>query len=682
MPVAQSDLLEDVHKAAQRKALLPWTLVAKHARVGLRQIFGIRSNSQKMMEASMKDAPIEAEFPSLPCCAFALMGLCAASQTFLDLAGQGLEDLLGADLRRVPLHGLLPNAMNKKLNLEAWFPLERLHQKTFAGASRLKASRRALHTETLSEEQREQLMANAAEFEETLDDTELVPVTVSLLLSPGKEGKVFWNLVHAFMTEVKKVAPVYSEKSLAMARLLFIAAVLSTSYAVRNRDKEAIIDPEYDEFESLESYEHDVIHELEEVDGELPEHDDRVVPLRAEVQVAHTLDDIPWKSKLTFTMSEVPAGLSFVANLRATNESASTMVASAMRKVINVTLPPHFSSLCKIATVQSQIFITIGPLEMHQEDTAALDTFLMHFGHVEFSEYQNVDWKELMSNLTEETNLLEKLYSGMKFMLNATLTTGLEHAIAHVVKAHSEPEYEQHHEYPVVKVEEIDPWTMAPSGEKSIRTNVVCFAHESPCTRNIEGDCCDTSGCLLDPEMQCQFNFTSCMAYCMPDTAAPLSPVAEKLAGLFAGVSTSLRVAYDEETRQELMHMLPPLGMRYGDITHMSAMTFHHLPATYLGSPPALALADLVNVLDGIESFESLELLGLPVKAKMTMTSESSPFPLLAKLLKDSELIEILQNKSDHTYEQHMEHFNDHHKYDSTIYDPIVDDPNASYEPF
>ena len=40
------------------------------------------------------------------------------------------------------------------------------------------------------------------------------------------------------------------------------------------------------------------------------------------------------------------------------------------------------------------------------------------------------------------------------------------------------------------------------------------------------------------------------MAYCM-DTAAPLSPVAEKLAGLFAGVSTSLRVAYDEETREE-----------------------------------------------------------------------------------------------------------------------------------
>ena len=37
-------------------------------------------------------------------------------------------------------------------------------------------------------------------------------------------------------------------------------------------------------------------------------------------------------------------------------------------QVINVTLPPHFSSLCKIATDQSQIFITIGPLEMHQEE--------------------------------------------------------------------------------------------------------------------------------------------------------------------------------------------------------------------------------------------------------------------------------------------------------------------------
>ena len=32
-----------------------------------------------------------------------------------------------------------------------------------------------------------------------------------------------------------------------------------------------------------------------------------------------------------------------------------------------------------------------------------------------------------------------------------------------------------------------------------------------------------------------------------------------------------------------------------GKATARSAMTFHHLPATYLGSPPALALADLVS---------------------------------------------------------------------------------------
>eukprot|EP00913_Durusdinium_trenchii_P019275 g18117.t1 len=157
-------------KSAQRKAALPWTLVAKGCAPKLRQ------------DATLKDVPMrEGEaFPALPCVAFSATGIVAASQSFLDLAGENLEEVLGADLRRAPLHWLLPK-MNKILNQEALVPLEKLHKNSFAG-----------HIwDALGEEDEVQ----------SSTENERQPVTVCLLLSPGREGKVFWNLVHAFKME-------------------------------------------------------------------------------------------------------------------------------------------------------------------------------------------------------------------------------------------------------------------------------------------------------------------------------------------------------------------------------------------------------------------------------------------------------------------------------------------------
>ncbi|CAK9052681.1 Uncharacterized protein SCF082_LOCUS28788 [Durusdinium trenchii] len=179
-------------KSAQRKAALPWTLVAKGCAPKLRQVCGLRPSGRKMLDATLKDVPMrEGEaFPALPCVAFSATGIVAASQSFLDLAGENLEEVLGADLRRAPLHWLLPK-MNKILNQEALVPLEKLHKNSFAGLSRTTRVRRE---DALGEEDEVQ----------SSTENERQPVTVCLLLSPGREGKVFWNLVHAFKMEVKK----------------------------------------------------------------------------------------------------------------------------------------------------------------------------------------------------------------------------------------------------------------------------------------------------------------------------------------------------------------------------------------------------------------------------------------------------------------------------------------------
>ncbi|CAJ1383835.1 unnamed protein product [Effrenium voratum] len=435
-----------------------------------------------------------------------------------------------------------------------------------------------------------------------------------------------------------------------MARALLLVASLCTAYAMRSREKESQFEPEYEA--TLRKYTDEMIHEVEEVDSKLPAHDDHVVPLLAEVQVAETLHDIGGLSNLTFTMSVERESPGFEARLRVTNRSLAAALVSAMRRVANASLPPSLGSLVKISSSSrwhhEEITITVGPFQMPPPAAAALETFVAHFGHLEFSEYQDVDWKKVMSNLTEDTNILEKFFFGMRYVLNATLTTGLEHAIGNVVKAHREPEYERAHEYDAVNVSWVDPYTRTYTGEMITRRYLTCQARESPCSTSSEGDCCDTSVCLIDKEIQCSHNFSACIPYCVHSAEDPsiIGTVVQKLGGLFTGAFASVRAAYDEETRKELIHMLPLLGMRYSDITQQYASVFHRLPAQFLGSPSALALAELVNVLDGIDSIDSLELTGLPVKAKVTMSSSSSPFPLLAKFLKDAQLVETLRNHS------------------------------------
>ncbi|CAE7266430.1 unnamed protein product [Symbiodinium microadriaticum] len=186
----------DPRGGQQRKAL-PWQEIATAVAGPLKQICGPRQDGQRMLEATLRNVPIREDeaFPGLPCVAFSLGGIMGASQSFMDLSGSPLEELLGADLKRAPLHGLLPMAQNKRLNLEAWSKLELLHSRTFAGASRLKASRRAVVADGL------EVAATAVEVTEE-EEEEMKSVTVSLLLSPMRQGKPFWNLVSAFTAEV------------------------------------------------------------------------------------------------------------------------------------------------------------------------------------------------------------------------------------------------------------------------------------------------------------------------------------------------------------------------------------------------------------------------------------------------------------------------------------------------
>jgi len=187
----------DPTRAGQQRKALPWQEIATAVAGPLKQICGPRQDGQRMLEATLRNVPIREDepFPGLPCVAFSLGGIMGASQSFMDLSGSPLEELLGADLKRAPLHGLLPMAQNKRLNLEAWSKLELLHSRTFAGASRLKASRRAVVADGL------EVAATAVEVTEE-EEEEIKSVTVSLLLSPMRQGKPFWNLVSAFTAEV------------------------------------------------------------------------------------------------------------------------------------------------------------------------------------------------------------------------------------------------------------------------------------------------------------------------------------------------------------------------------------------------------------------------------------------------------------------------------------------------
>ncbi|CAE7243626.1 tyw5 [Symbiodinium natans] len=189
----------DASRGQQRKAFA-WQEIAAAVAGPLKQICGARPDGQRMLEATLRNVPIKEDepFPGLPCVAFSLGGIAGASQSFMDLSGSPLEDLLGADLKRAPLHGLLPMAQNKRINLEAWTKLEQLHSRTFAGASRLKASRRAVVADGLEENK---ITSSAVEVTEE-EEEEMKSVTMSLLLSPMRQGKPFWNLVSAFKAEV------------------------------------------------------------------------------------------------------------------------------------------------------------------------------------------------------------------------------------------------------------------------------------------------------------------------------------------------------------------------------------------------------------------------------------------------------------------------------------------------
>ncbi|CAL1163656.1 unnamed protein product [Cladocopium goreaui] len=126
----------------------------------------------------------------------------AQSDHWEDFAGESLEKVLGSDLRRAPLHWVLPMETNKWLNLEAWVPLEKLHKSAFAGSSRLRQQNRVQANE--EEEEATTSITTSVSSSQSMFLEERTPVTVSLLLSPGREGKVFWNLVHGFRTEIKK----------------------------------------------------------------------------------------------------------------------------------------------------------------------------------------------------------------------------------------------------------------------------------------------------------------------------------------------------------------------------------------------------------------------------------------------------------------------------------------------
>jgi len=190
-------------RSAQRKAQLPWSLVAKAATRTLRRVCGIRPSGQRMLEATLKDVPMREgeDFPALPSVAFSASGICSVSQSFLDFAGENREKVLGADLRRAPLHWVLPNEMNKWLNLEAWVPLEKLHKGAFAGVNRLRQQTQTRQSAQVAQEEDEDEVPTTSQ---SIFESDRIPVTVCLLLSPGREGKVFWNLVHAFRTEIEK----------------------------------------------------------------------------------------------------------------------------------------------------------------------------------------------------------------------------------------------------------------------------------------------------------------------------------------------------------------------------------------------------------------------------------------------------------------------------------------------
>eukprot|EP00441_Pelagodinium_beii_P031800 CAMPEP_0197644268 /NCGR_PEP_ID=MMETSP1338-20131121/17298_1 /TAXON_ID=43686 ORGANISM="Pelagodinium beii, Strain RCC1491" /NCGR_SAMPLE_ID=MMETSP1338 /ASSEMBLY_ACC=CAM_ASM_000754 /LENGTH=1843 /DNA_ID=CAMNT_0043217639 /DNA_START=27 /DNA_END=5558 /DNA_ORIENTATION=+ len=186
----------------------PWAEVAAACKFPLAQVCGCSQLGQVFLQETLNDTPLETSEDGgrsgLPCVAFNNNGVFSASQSFQELCGRTWGRLGGMDLRKVPLHSLTPDQQHRKLNNEPWVTIEKLHQQSFsstpsrAGKSKTANKQslvRAAGTKAGSQAGLNQ--AGSMVMEE--DGKEGVhDIKVALMVSPGRRGKPFWNLLHAF----------------------------------------------------------------------------------------------------------------------------------------------------------------------------------------------------------------------------------------------------------------------------------------------------------------------------------------------------------------------------------------------------------------------------------------------------------------------------------------------------
>eukprot|EP00435_Cladocopium_sp_Y103_P006542 s2117_g2.t1 len=166
--------------------------------------------------------------------------------------------------------------------------------------------------------------------------------------------------------------------------------------------------------------------------------DEHLIPLSASFQVAPTMGEMPIKTKMTLLMNHVSTAsepISIVCQLTAKDEASATHFVQTLKDLVEAErqlaghpLPVTFD----FSAPGRQVLIkaTGWPKEATQHMVAAVEGLARNLGHVNASVDLDVDMREIMAHLSNDTVLYEEIYKGMRYSVDASLTKALEDLLA------------------------------------------------------------------------------------------------------------------------------------------------------------------------------------------------------------------------------------------------------------
>ncbi|CAE7430136.1 Wrap73, partial [Symbiodinium natans] len=305
---------------------------------------------------------------------------------------------------------------------------------------------------------------------------------------------------------------------------------------------------------------------VESIDSELPA-PSKLAPVKASFSFGPSLDDFPTPNSVTYAIYHGDTAATgdgtgdWTVEVKLTAKDAE-LANSFVKRVTSTLGKVSMGHLVSATAAGKTVILESMPLPFPNKAMAAesIKMLMKHVGHINATALMNQDVHYLVEHPDEP--LWNQIGHGFKFLLDASLTEAVEKILVDKAK-------------------------------QAATKSSECGALEASCDFE-PGQCCSLEKCTSDPS-QCSFNFT-CAPVCAsskPDPRQFAKALAEKMVQMFAGASTDVRVAYDEDALQELDGVLggslPIFNMTFRSLQQMYAGMAYAIPPDVRGSPMALA---------------------------------------------------------------------------------------------